>query len=69
MDRGAWWATVHGVTKTQGLTLSLFISSGIGLCYREKCQEEQLRTSVLILGKRRIGRIIKTTVTAMFEFF
>ena len=22
MDRGAWWATVHGVTKTEQLTLT-----------------------------------------------
>ena len=24
IDRGAWWATVHRVTKTEQLTLSLF---------------------------------------------
>ena len=35
MDRGAWWATVHGVTKsgdrTERLTLSLFTKPQVGM--------------------------------------
>ena len=34
MDRGAWWATVHGVTKSQtGLILPLYFLSLVK-CYR-----------------------------------
>ena len=36
MDRGAWWATVHGVTKesdmTEQLTLSLSLTQHLPLC-------------------------------------
>ena len=48
MDRGAWWAIVHGVaksqTRTEGLTLSL---SGFEIIFMSDFLEErfQLRNS------------------------
>ena len=33
MDREAWWATVHGVAKSQTLSLFLFrVKLGMNLC-------------------------------------
>ena len=73
MDRGAWWATVHGVTKNQTqvseLALSLFpdlsseqISSNLRFFFQQKKKKELW--SILNFEKRLTeNRMLKFTPT------
>ena len=74
MDRGAWWATVHGVTKNQTqvseLALSLFpdlsseqISSNFRFFFQQKKKKKEL-WSILNFEKRLTeNRMLKFTPT------
>ena len=45
IDRGAWWATIHGVTKswmTERLTVSLSLTRSTQWNQRHRPQEQQL---------------------------
>ena len=43
MDRGPWWATVHGVTKSQTERLTLSLSHNITAGIQELARSEQAR--------------------------
>ena len=44
MDRGAWWATVHGVTKSRtqlsDFTFTLILKLDLHCCSQEPCTME-----------------------------